>query len=162
MPAAKIVKTHPALFDGAAKLYVNAWKIRAVFAGKLPPKEYLSPDIRRKNPGWGDEIFNRQIELLEFFLPTGHTLHLSGMEAYNFFVEVTQSMSKKGKARIEAFWFCGKFPGEPIVDMWRIGQGRVLRERKPWGQEWGGTATSGWKLGIVGGPVRSRLFRTDL
>lgn len=131
-----------------------SWRLRATFAGKLPPKQYLTPDIRHTNPGWDDEIVNRQIESLEFFLPTGHRIVLSGMDAYNFFVEVSDSLSGRGSPRIEAFWLCGKVPrqngGASIVEMWRIGHGKVVRLRRLWGKEWGGTATRGWKLGAVG------------
>lgn len=133
-----------------------AWRIRAVFAGKLPPKEYVTPDIRRSDPGWGDEVFNRQIEFIEFFLPTGHKLILSGFEKYNFFVEATQSMSGGG-AKIKAFWFCGKLPAKDTVEVWRIGDGKVIRDREPWGREWGGTATRGWKLGLVGNNFVSKI-----
>jgi hypothetical protein len=123
-----------------------AWRIRARFSGGLPPHEYLSPDIRHSNPGWGDEIFNRKIQSLEFFLPTGHRLMLSGMMSFNFFVEASQS-STSDQARIEAFWFCGRLPCSDIVEMWRIGNSLVVRKRAPWGQEWGGGPTSGWKPG---------------
>lgn len=134
-----------------------AWRLRATFAGKLPPKQYLMPDIRHTNPGWGDEVFNRQIECLEFFLPTGHRVLLSGMEAYNFFVEASQGIGGTA-ARIEAFWLCGKLPGQDLVEMWRIGQGKVIRQQRPWGKEWGGTATRGWKIGAIGAtPVSSVL-----
>lgn len=126
-----------------------AWRIRASFAGSLPPHEYVTPDIRHNDPGWGNEVFNRQIECLEFFLPTGHRLILSGMDAYNFFVEAAQGMSS-ASARIEAFWFAGKLPGQNLVEMWRIGNGQVVRTQAPWGKEWGGGPTSGWKLGSSG------------
>ena len=83
------------------------------------------------------------------------------MEAYNFFIEATQAFSRRGGARIEAFWLCGKLPlpaasslhrftASPSVELWRIGQGKVIRQQKPWGQEWGGGPTRGWKLGLVG------------
>jgi hypothetical protein len=127
-----------------------AWRIRVTFAGKLPPKEYITPDIRSNDPGWGSEIFNRPIEMMEFFLPTGHKIILSGMEQYNFFVEAVQSTRSREKAEIQAFWFCGKLPGEDIVEMWRIGDGRVIRDRNIWGKEWGGGATKGWKRGLPG------------
>jgi hypothetical protein len=136
-----------------------AWRIRVTFAGKLPPHQYTTPDIRRSDPGWGDEIFNRQIEQLEFFLPSGHKIVLAGMESYNFYVEATQSFSKKGGARIEAFWFLGKPPGSPLIEMWRIGKGKVFHDHKPWGQEWGGTATRGWKSGLIGGELVSELVK---
>jgi len=130
-----------------------AWRIRATFAGKLPPKEYITPDIRHNNPGWGDEVFNSTIEKLEFFLPTGHCLVMSGMDQYNFFVEAVQSTRSRGSAEIKAFWFCGKLPGKDIVEMWRVGNGKVIRDRKPWGHEWGGGPSRGWKAGSPGKPV---------
>ena len=136
---------------------ILAWRIRVRFAGKLPPVEYLSPDVRHANPGWDDEAFNRQMESLEFFLPTGHKIMLAGLEAYNFFIEATQSFSRRGGARIESFFVAGKLPALPVVELWRIGDGRVTRDRKPWGAEWGGTATRGWKLGLVGADPVSAL-----
>ena len=134
-----------------------AWKFLVRFASKLPPVEYLSPDVRHTNPGWDDEAFNRQLLSLEFFLPTSHKIRLAGMEAYNFFIEATQSFSRQGGARIEAFFVAGKLPGNSIVELWRIGDRRVTRDLKPWGQEWGGTATRGWKLGLVGAEPVSAL-----
>lgn len=122
-----------------------AWRIRARFSGGLPPREYITPDIRRHNPGWGDEIFNRQIESLELFLPTGHRVLMAGMERFNFFVEASQSSN--GTAEIAAFWLCGKIPRSDLVEMWRIGNGKVIRGRAPWGREWGGGPTRGWKPG---------------
>jgi len=127
-----------------------AWRIRVTFSGKLPPKEYITPDIRHNDPGWASEIFSRPIEMLEFFLPTGHRLVLGGMERYNFFIEAVQSIKTRGKARIKAFWFCGKLPGKDVVEMWRVGDGKVIRDRKPWGKEWGGGPTRGWKPGLTG------------
>ena len=134
-----------------------AWRMRVRFSGCLPPREYITPDIRMHNPGWGDEIFNRQIEGLELFLPTGHRLVLAGMEQYNFFVECSQAMAG-GNAAIEAFWLCGKIAGSDLAEMWRVGNGKVVRLRVPWGQEWGGGPTSGWKSGCVGGPIISRVM----
>ena len=147
-----------------------SWRLRATFAGNLPPRTYTTPDVRHTNPGWDSEVFNRQIEQLEFFLPTGHKIILSGMEAYNFFIEATQVFSRGSRqgARLEAFWLCGKLPNpnpSPLtphsspIEMWRIGQGKVVRQRKPWGQEWGGTPTRGWKLGQVGPTPVSTICR---
>ena len=134
-----------------------AWRIRARFAGIFPPREYITPDIRRHNPGWGDEIFNRRIESLEFFLPTGHRIMLSGMEKFNFFVEASQSSN--GRADIVAFCLCGKIPCSNLVEVWRVGNGKVIRNRVPWGREWGGGPTSGWKPGHAGGPIVSQVMR---
>ena len=130
-----------------------AWRIKVTFSGNLPPKNYITPDIRHDDPGWASEIFSRPIEMLEFFLPTGHRIILSGMEKYNFFIEVLQSKKTRGRAQINAFWFCGKLPGKDLVEMWRIGDGKVIRDRKPWGCEWGGGPTRGWKPGIPGSPL---------
>jgi hypothetical protein len=136
-----------------------AWRIRVRFADNRAPREYVTADIRRENPGWDSEAFNRQIESLEVFLPTGHAIVMAGMEAYNFFVEATQDMGGKGGAKIEAFWFCGKIPKVPVTELWSVRQGRVVHDRKPYGQEWGGTATRGWKLGKVGARVTSRIIQ---
>lgn len=150
--------TAPLLTFHSSRLTRLAWRLRATFAGKLPPRHYLTPDIRHTNPGWDSEVFNRKIERIEFFLPTGHKIILSGMEAYNFFVEATQAFSRHGGARIEAFWLCGKLPAASEVEMWRIGQGKVIRQRKAWGQEWGGGPTRGWKLGMVGSSPVSQII----
>lgn len=135
----------------AAPKHRLAWRLRATFAGQLPPKRYTTPDIRRKNPGWGDEVFSRVIERVEFFLPTGHVLLLSGMEQYNFFVEAVQPMGGGG-AHLAACWLCGKRPGRDQVDMWRVGGGKVIHDVNPWGVEWHGNPTRGWKPGVPGRP----------
>lgn len=159
---------NPPLTPYASRLTPQAWRLRATFAGSLPTRSYLTPDVRRANPGWDSEVFNRQIEQIEFFLPTGHKIILSGMEAYNFFIEATQAFSRRGGARIEAFWLCGKLPNpSPLtphaspVEMWRIGQGKVIRQQKPWGREWGGTPTRGWKMGLVGPVPISQIVRVS-
>ena len=128
----------------------KAWTIRATFAGNRPPRKYTTPNIWRHDPGWGNEAFNRTIEKLELFLPNGHAILMAGMERYNFFVEAVQSKRTRGGARIKAFWFCGKHPGENIVEMYRVAEGRIIRDRKPWGREWGGGPTKGWKKGVPG------------
>ena len=97
-------------------------------------------------------MFSRPIEELRFYLPTGHVIVLSGMAEYCFFVEASQALSKQptARARIEAFWICGRYPETDTVESWRIGNGRVVRERKRFGAEWGGTPISGWKRGAIG------------
>jgi len=175
----------PLLTPHTSRLTPKAWRLRATFSGNLPPRSYTTPDVRFTNPGWDSEVFDRQIESLEFFLPTGHKIILAGMEAYNFFIEATQTFTRGSRqgARLEAFWLCGLLPvrdkalgvrndQEALcyasrltphpspVEMWRIGQGRVIRQRKPWGQEWGGTPTGGWKLGLVGTTPVSCIMQT--
>jgi hypothetical protein len=137
------------------------WRIKVTFDGKLLPKEYITPDIRNTDPGWGSELFNRAIERLEFYLPTGHTLILSGMEEYNFFIEASQDLGgkNKGKAKIDAFWFCGKMPLNNLVEMWRVGDGEIIRERKIKGFEYDGGATRGWKKGSLNSQYLSRVIQ---
>jgi hypothetical protein len=137
-----------------------AWRLRVTFAGNVSPKIYLTKDVRRNDPGWGSEVFNRTIEQLELFLPTGHRIVLVGMEQYNFFVEAVQSLAAGSRhSEINAFWLCGKLPGQPVIEMWRVGEGKVVRQRKPFGMEWGGTATTGWRLGVVGSECVSRVVK---
>jgi hypothetical protein len=134
------------------------WSMRVRFAGKLPPHEVVTKNLLMFDPMWGDEQLNRQLESIEFFLPNAHKIVLSGMEAYNFFVEVSQAFGGKGGARIEAFFLAGKLPGQDVAEMWRIGNGKVVRDRKSYGEEWGGTATRGWKLGVVGNSPVSAIM----
>jgi hypothetical protein len=139
----------------------NAWRFRLTFAGNLPPHTYLSPDIRRRDPGWASAEIKNAIEKMEFYLPSGHKILMSGMAAYCFFVEASQALSGRGKTRIEAFWFCGRLPQTKIVEMWRVGSGKVIRQRKPFGSEWGGTAIAGWKPGSVGSAPFSVLMHPE-
>lgn len=133
----------------------KAWRIQVTFAGNLPPRHYLTPDIRNHDPGWGSELFQRTIERIEFFFPTRHLLVLTGMAAYNFFVEAVQSKKTRGMAAIRAFWFCGLLPGKKLVETWRIGDNWAVHDQKPWGKEYGGGPTRGWKPGVPGDPVAS-------
>lgn len=133
-----------------------AWRIRATFAGKLPPKEYITPDIRSNNPGWGDEIFNRVIEKLEFFIPTGHELIMSGFEQYNFFIEALQVFGKAPEL-IQAIWFCGKTPKSDDVIIWIIRDKKMLQFKERWGHEYNGGPTSGWKIGVRSIPIISEI-----
>jgi len=133
----------------------KVWNLHVCFASNGFSKEYWSGDLRRTACEWGDIVFS-PIESLEFFLPTKHVILLSGMEKYNFFVEVSENLGG-GKPCIEAFWLCGKLPGIDTTEMWRVGNQRVIRERKPFGREWGGAATRGWKAGNISGIVTSKL-----
>ncbi len=125
---------------------MKPWTLKIRFARKTGPKEYVTGDVR-VNPGWGDEMFSRPIERIDFKLPTGHIIHLAGYEQYNFFAECSEPVGR-GPARVEAFYLAGK--NGTVVDIWRIGGGTVTRGRKPWGREWGGGPTRGWKPGKIG------------
>ena len=141
--------------------HARAWRFLVEFAGKGRVTEFLSPDVRRRDPRWGGECFKRPIKSLKFFLPPTNkgafATRLSGMEQYNFFVEAAQSLG--GRTRLEAVFFAGRPPGSDRVNLWRIGQGKVLHTLEPFGREYQGEPTRGWKPGFVGGPVVSQLVR---
>lgn len=136
----------------------RAWRIQVSFSGSLPPKKYMTPDIRHNNPGWDSELFNRKIESMEFFIPTGHRLIMAGMEHYNFFIEAVQTFGgkKKKKTRnrtqIKSFWFCGKIPGTNVVDIWKlkVKEEELIHYREYWQHEYNGGPTRGWKRGVPG------------
>ncbi len=126
-----------------------SWKIKATFEGKMFPREYITPDIRSNNPGWMDEVFNRVIEKIEFFIPTGHRLVMKGFEKYNFFIEALQVFGTEA-ASTQAIWFCGKLPKKDVVDLWVIRDGKMLHYEEAWRHEYLGAPTSGWKMGVSG------------
>lgn len=107
---------------------------------------HRTPDIRRHNPGWGEATF-ADIEALALPLPNGHVLRLAGFARYNFFVEASAPLAGGGE-RIEAFWLCGEVGGR--VNLFGVypGQGRIIKDLRPLGREWGGGPTRGWRPGI--------------
>jgi hypothetical protein len=117
---------------------------------------YTSPDIRRKNPGWASEDGARRVGIRELVLnvPGGKALVLEGFEAYNFFVEAWQALGGKG-ANIAAFNFCGRWHGHVVT--WRIDvkTGRITKLMSLDGLEYFGTATRGWREGLMGEKARS-------
>lgn len=126
---------------------MHEFKILARFGDNLPPREFLSPDVRCNNPGWGEAHFARPIEELHFYLPGGKVLVMAGMEKYNFFVETIMSIRGRGAA-ILAFYFACKEPNSDRTHLWRIGDNRVIHSVHKFGKEYNGTATRGWKEGI--------------
>jgi len=119
---------------------------------------YESPDIRSKDPGWATENGAKLvgIEQISISLPIGKTLVLRGFEKYNFFVEASQSFGKNN-ARIEAFFFCGCT--KDYVICWEINlkTKRILKRISKEGQEYNGTATRGWRMGLIGEKAKSGL-----
>ena len=132
-----------------------SYRIKVIFADKLMPRFYLTPDIRSKNPGWDSEKITRKIEALEFYLNGKYKLVLKGMEKYNFFVEATKSLTGKGSVKLQAFYICGKIPGKNITDIWKIDtlRNRITRFRKQYDKEWGGSPVRGWKNGEPNKPI---------
>ncbi|WP_320043178.1 hypothetical protein [uncultured Desulfobacter sp.] len=117
---------------------------------------YTSPDIRRKDPGWASEAGARRVGIRELVLniPGGKALVLEGFEAYNFFVEASQALGGSG-ANIEAFNFCGRWHGYVVT--WRIDfkTGQITKLMSLDGLEYFGTATRGWREGLMGEKARS-------
>ncbi len=133
----------------------KAWRYLVQFADG---SRHLSRDVRIFDPGWNGQAFQRPVESLQFFLPGGHSILLSGMSEYNLFVEASQNL-RGGQSRLEAIWLCGRVPGSDAVEMWCIGQGKIVRQSARYGQEWGGGPTRGWKAGVPGNSVRSEIVK---
>ncbi|KKK89883.1 hypothetical protein LCGC14_2728650 [marine sediment metagenome] len=125
-----------------------AWRMRIKFDTKLLPHELLTKDIRFHNPGWGDEDqFQYPILYMELFLPIKYKVYMGGMEQYNFFIEVVGDMSGGKQAEIQSFWLCGKLPFSNDVKMITVNKGMVVTNTQPFGKEYYGTASRGWKKG---------------
>lgn len=139
-----------------------AWRMRIKFDTKLPPHELFTKDIRFHNPQWSDaETFKAPIESMEFFLPIKWKIVLSGMELYNFHIEVLGDLSGRGTARIESFCFYGKFPRVNTVKTWNVGKGKVITDDVEFGREYNGTAATGWRDGVPSKHPISTLLRID-
>jgi len=117
---------------------------------------YTSPDIRRKDPEWATEYGAKKEGIREMALKMPKwkkKIRLTGYEAYNFFVEASQAMSGGG-ARIEAFCVCGRSRGRVVV--FRVTpDGRMTSWAAEDGREYGGSATRGWRKGVMGDHARS-------
>lgn len=120
---------------------------------------YTSPDIREKDPGWAAEDGAKQTGIREISidLQIRRQLILKGFEAYNFFVEASQALGEKGGARIEAFYFLGKWRGHIVSWGVHLGTGQVTKQMAIDGREYHGTATRGWRMGLMGEKARSGL-----
>jgi hypothetical protein len=118
---------------------------------------YTSPDIREKDPGWASENGAKLVGIreLKLVLPGKKALILKGFEAYNFFVEASQGLGGQGRARIEAFCFCGRWQGHVVVYRIDSKKGEVVKRLSRDGQEYFGSATRGWRMGLVGEKAES-------
>jgi hypothetical protein len=117
---------------------------------------YNSPDIRRKDPGWASEYGAKRtgIRELTMRLPNGQALKLKGFEAYNFFVEASQALGGGG-AKISAFCFCGRWAGYVVVYRIDMKTGQIIKRMAMDGQEYFGSATRGWRRGLMGAKAES-------
>ncbi|MBU8911948.1 MAG: hypothetical protein KOO65_11820 [Desulfobacterales bacterium] len=119
---------------------------------------YESPDIRSKDPGWASEDGAKLVGIrqMSIKLPNDQILILKGFEKYNFFVEASQGFGKNN-ARIESFFFCGAWQGHVVS--WEINYRteQILKRMAKEGHEYNGTATRGWRMGLIGEKAESGL-----
>lgn len=122
---------------------------------------YNSPDIRSNDPGWATEAEEKivGIEQISIALPNRSMLVLKGFTKYNFFVEASQAINGNGKAKIEAFYFCGAWGGHVVL--WKIDYRtkEIIKSMAKEGEEYFGSATRGWRAGLIGEKAESGLCR---
>jgi hypothetical protein len=120
---------------------------------------YTSPDIRENDPGWASEDGAKLtgIRQVSINLPNNQVLLLKGFEKYNFFVEASQAFGGKTKTQIESFFFCGAWGGHVVS--WQINYRthEILKRIAIEGHEYNGTATRGWKMGLLKEKAESGL-----
>jgi len=115
---------------------------------------YESPDIRSNDPGWASEDRAKLVGIrkISIILPNKQIIVLKGFEKYNFFVEAVQSFGgiNGGGVRIEVFYFCGVWRG--CVVSWEINckTQQIIKKLVKAGEEYYGTATRGWRMGLMG------------
>jgi hypothetical protein len=116
--------------------------------GKIPL------DIYSNNFTWRDLIFP---PIKSIIVQQGHhAAEIANYEQYNFMLEVTQQligMGSTGSSTIEPrrFWVMGNVGKKVDLYVFECYQGVITnfqREEQPWGAEFDGASTSGWKLGI--------------
>jgi len=121
---------------------------------------YTSPDIRACDPGWASEYGEKRtgIREISIMMPGGKKLILKGFEKYNFFVEASQALGTKSGSRIESFFFCGAWKG--YVVLWEINHKtrQILKRMAMDGKEYHGTATRGWRMGLMGENAKSGVI----
>jgi len=106
--------------------------------------KYLSEDIRYYDPMWKSSSFDG-IQSLMFHIPGGKKIVLSGMEQYNFFIEVLQSIGGDVTKKA-AVYLLGKYDNQ--VYGYACGGGNATKIESQFGQEYFGTVSNGWKQGL--------------
>lgn len=109
-----------------------------------------------KKTKW-NEIPDKPIKKISFALPDGNLFTLSGYEAYNHMVEATQDVYGSNKFTLRYQYFMGKIKGKVVSFRMSLFQtrdskykvGDITRREYPFGQEYAGKATKGWKKGII-------------
>jgi len=143
-----------------SKTHTMAFRLKVRFDTKLAPHELMTKDTRFHNPQWGDDAtFPHPIEYIEYYLPIPYKLLMYGMEKYNFFIEaVGRNMGERLK--INSFWFCGVIPQTNKVEIWVINSNGIIEHmQKPFGKEYNGTASRGWRKGTPRNNHLSQLLK---
>ncbi len=138
------------------------WHIELDLKGGI---KHVLGDVRSHKPGWAD-IHPSGIEGLQFgFLGKDekgqdipYRLEMRGMENYNFFVEAAKAVGGN-KFSVKALWFLGQVPFSDQITGWVL-KDKIIRISTVKGKEYNGIATMGWKPGVVGAPLVSRVWRT--
>jgi hypothetical protein len=120
---------------------------------------YTSPDIRSKDPGWASENGEKNVGIRELTFKitgAGASLVLKGFEAYNFFVEASQAIGCAG-AKIDAFCFCGRYRGHVVLYRIDFKTKQITKRLSADGKEYFGSATRGWRKGLMWENARSGL-----
>jgi hypothetical protein len=138
------------------------WKIRVY----LTNTRFVDlGDVRTRTPGW--EKFN-PLSIYRLELPFEGSdpetkgkiksrLIISGAMSYNFFVEATKNVSS-GAVDIKKLWFLGRTPdGQRSVGFTLASKVSVVNT--PFGKEYYGFATVGWKPGLVHGTPIATIVR---
>ena len=107
-----------------------------------------------KNTGWNN-MPDKPIKQISFSLPDGNLLTLRGYEAYNHFIEATQDVYGSNKFTLRYQYLMGKINGKVVSFRISLFQtkdskykiGDITRREYPFGQEYTGKATKGWKKG---------------
>lgn len=120
---------------------------------------YTSPDILQKDPGWASEDGEKLVGIREINikLPFGKRLVLRGFEKYNFFVEAAQALGVNNNAKIESFFFCGAWKGYAVLWKIDIKHNKIIKTMTKDGKEYNGTATRGWRIGLIGEKAESGI-----
>lgn len=139
----------------------NFWRIKVTLE---KGQQVILPDVRSENPGWMDSALVG-IQSIEFpFIlkvnndQTKSVITIANMEAYNFFVEASKVPG--GPTNINALWFMGKLPKVDKVVGFAVQRCGVAKIEQPFGKEYRGIATYGWKPG-TGSRNGSPIFKVE-
>lgn len=113
--------------------------------------KWTSPDIFGKDPGWASEENGSLCGIKELRVPLSKDkeIALIGFQKYNFFVEACQNLGGR-KTKITSFNFCGAINNKVIIYSIYPSSRKITKKFVKEGEEYAGTATSGWRQGVFG------------